>query len=50
MRSLQLKCFNFEVVEMCSLVFIDSKSASVQVVAWHLFGAKPLPEPKMTNR
>ena len=28
---------------------IVNKSALVRVVAWHLFGAKPLPEPVMTE-
>ena len=28
---------------------IDKKPAFVQVKAWHLFGAKPLPEPMLTQ-
>ena len=28
---------------------IDSKSAFVQIMAWHQTGAKPLPEPMMTQ-
>ena len=27
----------------------DDKSSVVKVVAWHLFGAKPLPEPMLTE-
>ena len=45
---------NARIAIMISLKFvpkgpIDNKSALVQVVAWRLFGAKPLPEPKMTQ-
>ena len=28
---------------------IDNKSASVQVMAWHRTGNKPLPEPMLTQ-
>ena len=37
--------------EVCLYLFcpIDEKSSLVQVMAWHLFGAKPLPEPMMTR-
>ena len=28
---------------------IDCKSTLVQVMAWHLLGAKPLPEPVLTK-
>ena len=28
---------------------IDNKSTSVHVMAWRLFGAKPLPEPMLTQ-
>ena len=30
-------------------IYFDKKSSLFRVMAWHLFGAKPLPEPMMTH-
>ena len=52
------KCFfmneKFRISIWISLKFvpkgpIDNKSALVQVLAWHLTGDKPLPEPMLTQ-
>ena len=42
-------CILIQISRFFPTCLIDDKSALVQVIACHLFGAKPLPEPMFTK-